>query len=75
MALLGKILQALAAAVPAFLAWLERRQAAKSQAEAEARRAAVRDDPGSAWVRKFNSQANPSSDSGAPGLDQPDGHK
>lgn len=69
MALLGKILQALAAALPAFLAWLERRQAAKEQAEAETRRAAVRDDPADAWLRKFNSQANPDA-SGQAGTDQ-----
>ena len=69
MALLGKVLQALAAVVPAFLAWLERRQADKAQAEAEARRAAVRDDPVSAWLRKFNSQAGPGP-ADPPGTDQ-----
>ena len=69
MALLGKILQALAAVVPAFLAWLERRQATKAQAEAEARRAAVRDDPVGEWVRKFNSQAGPDP-ADPPGTDQ-----
>ena len=69
MALLGKILQVLAAVVPAFLAWLERRQAAKEQADAEARRAAVRDDPAGEWLRKFNIQANPDA-SGQTGTDQ-----
>ena len=69
MALLGKVLQALAAVVPAFLAWLERRQADKAQAEAEARRAAVRGDPVSAWLRKFSGQANPGP-ADPPGTDQ-----
>ena len=69
MALFGKILQILAAAVPVFLAWLERRQAEKEQAEAEARRAAVRHDPVSAWLRKFNSQAGPDP-ADPPGTDQ-----
>lgn len=71
MALFGKILQILAAAAPAFLAWLERRQVEKEQAEAEARRATVRDDPAAAWLRKFNSQAN-SNPADPAGTDQPD---
>ena len=70
MALFGKILQILAAAAPAFLAWLERRQVEKKQAEAESRRAAVRNDPAAAWLRKFNSQANPGP-ANPPGTDQP----
>ena len=64
MALLAKILTALASALPSFLAWLDKRRAEKEQAEAQARAAAVRADPAAEWLRKFNSQANPGSDSG-----------
>ena len=69
MALFAKILQILAAAVPALLDWWNKRQADRAQAEAEARRAAVRDDPADAWLRKFNSQANPGH-ADPPGTDQ-----
>ena len=54
MALLGKIITALAAIIPALLDWWTKRKAAETQAEIEARNAAIRDDPGSAWVHKFN---------------------
>lgn len=74
MALLGKILQILAAAVPALLEWWRKHEAAREQTEAEARRAAVRDDPTPAWMRKFNSRANPDASNQA-GTDQPDGDK
>ena len=69
MALLAKIIEVLAAAVPALLDWWSKRQADQAQAEAEARRAAVRDDPVSAWLRKFNSQAGPNP-ADPPGTDQ-----
>ena len=68
-----KILAALASALPSFLAWPDRRRVEKERAEAEARAAAVRADPAAAWLRKFNSQANPGSDSGQAGTDQPGG--
>ena len=72
MAIIFKIIQALAAAVPALLNWWAQRKAAESQAEAEARVADIRRDPAGEWLRKFNSQANPDgSASGAPGADQP----
>ena len=78
MALFGKILQILAAAAPAFLAWLERRQVEKKQAEAESRRAAVRNDPAAAWLRKFGGKQpgagdDNASDTPAPG--EPDRHQ
>ena len=69
MALLAKIIQILAAAVPALLDWWNKRQADQAQVEAEARRAAVRNDPVSAWLRKFNSQADPGP-ADPPGTDQ-----
>ena len=74
MALLGKIIQALAAIIPAVLDWWAKRKAAEKQAEAETRVADIRADPGPEWVRKFNSQAN-SGDNPAdpPGTDQPKG--
>ena len=67
-----QIMQAAAALLPRLLgwllawlpAWLERRRVEKERAEAEARAAAVRADPAAAWLRKFNSQANPGGDSG-----------
>ena len=76
MGVVGKILQILAAALPALLDWWSRRKAEQSQAEAEARVADIRREPGSEWMRKFNSQANPDGNaSGAPGADQPDNDK
>ena len=74
MAVFGKILQILAAIIPAVLDWWSRRKAAEKQAEAETRVADIRRDPGNEWLRKFNSQANPDGNSsGAPGADQPKG--
>lgn len=76
MGAIGKILQILAAALPALLDWWARRKAAQSQAEAETRVADIRRDPAGEWLRKFNSQANPNGNSsGAPGADQPDNDK
>ena len=66
-----KILAALASALPSFLAWRDRRRVEKERAEAEARAAAVRADPAAAWLRKFNSQANPGGDSGQAGVAEP----
>ena len=77
MALLGKILQALAAAVPAFLAWLERRQAAKSQAATADRVADVRADPGAAWMHKFGAadqQPGDNDPADQAGTEQPQDH-
>ena len=72
MAIIFKIIRALAAAVPALLDWWARRKAAESRAEAEARVADIRREPGLEWVRKFNSRANPDGElSGAPGADEP----
>ena len=70
-----KILAALASALPSFLAWRDRRRVEKERAEAEARAAAVRADPAAAWLRKFNSQANPGGPAGKAGTDQPGGDK
>ena len=77
MALLGKIISALIAALPAVLDWWQRRQAVKAQADAQDRVDAVRNEPAAAWLRKFNEQANPGSGNApdAPGSNQPDGHK
>ena len=55
MALLGKIIQALAAIIPAVLDWWAKRKAAEKQAEAETRVADIRRDPKSAWMRDFGS--------------------
>ncbi len=72
MAVIGKILQALAAIVPFVVEWWAKRKAAQSQAEAETRVADIRRDPGFEWMRKFNSQAAPDvNSSGAPGPDKP----
>lgn len=76
MALLGKIIQSLAAIIPAVLDWWAKRKAAEKQAEAETRVADIRRDPGNEWLRKFNSQANPDGNSsGAPGAGEPDDDK
>ena len=56
MALPGKIILALIAALPAVLDCWQRRQAARGQAETEARVAAIRSDPAAAWLRKFGGQ-------------------
>ena len=64
MALLGKIIQALAAIIPAVLAWLDKRKAAQEQAAAQDRVDAVRDDPGAAWMRKFGPDGQLSPDDG-----------
>ena len=57
MALLGKILTALAAIIPAVLDWWAKRQAAQAKAakaaDAAADADAVRDDNKSAWLRDF----------------------
>lgn len=76
-ALLSKIIQALAAALPALVAWWEHRQAAKAQAEAKTRVADIRRDPGAQWVRAFGGE-QPGTDTTAPGqagTDQPDADK
>ena len=75
MVLLSKIIQALAAALPALISWWERRQAAKAQAEIEARNADIRREPAGEWLHKFNSQANPGGGANQAGADQPDGDK
>ena len=76
MAVVAKIIQALAAIIPFIVEWWAKRKAAKSQAESEARVADIRANPGSEWLRKFNSQANPDGNSsGAPGADEPRGDK
>ena len=75
MALLGKIISALIAALPAVLDWWRQRQTAKNQAEAEARVAAIRSDPAAAWLRKFNEQASPGAASDQTSTDQPDADK
>ena len=72
MGVVGKILQILAAALPALLDWWSRRKAEQSQAEAEARVADIRRDSAGEWLRKFNSQDNPDGNTtGAPGADKP----
>lgn len=76
MGAIGKILQILAAVLPALLDWWSRRKAAEKQAEAETRVADIRRDHGNEWLRKFNSQANPDGNSsGAPGAGEPDDDK
>ena len=75
MGIILKVIQALAAALPALISWWERRQAAKAQAEAQARADAVRADPGAEWMRKFNAQANPGGAPNQAGVDQPGDHK
>ena len=71
-ALLPRLLGWLLAWLPAWLlAWRDRRRVEKERAEAEARAAAVRADPAAAWLRKFNSQANPGGDSGQAGVAEP----
>lgn len=74
MAAILKILSALAAIIPSLLDWWQRRQAAKAQAETEARVADIRSDPANAWMRKFNEQANPDSTANKAGPDQPAKH-
>lgn len=78
MALLGKIISALIAALPAVLDWWRQRQTARNQAEAEARLAAIRSDPAAAWLRKFGGKQpgagdDNASDTPAPG--EPDRHQ
>ena len=81
MRIILQIMQAAAALLPRLVgwllawlpAWLERRRVEKERAEAEARAAAVRADPAAAWLRKFNSQANPGGPAGKAGTDQPGG--
>ena len=78
MALLGKIISALIAALPAVLDWWQRRQVAKAQAETETRVAAIRSDPAAAWLRKFGGKQpgagdDNASDTPAPG--EPDRHQ
>ena len=76
--IISKVIQVLAAALPALLSWWEGRKAQQAQAAFEDRVADVRADPAGAWLRKFNSQANPGDNSGdnsgASGADQPDDH-
>ena len=78
MALLGKIISALIAALPAVLDWWQQRQTARKQAEAETRVAAIRRDPAAAWLRKFDGQ-QPGADSDSapdmPSPGEPDGHQ
>lgn len=64
MALLGKIITALAAIIPALLDWWTKRKAAETQAEIEARNAAIKCDPAGELQRKFNpaGQQQPDSD-------------
>ena len=76
MAVVAKIIQALAAIIPLITEWWAKRKAAQDKASVEARNADIRDEPGPGWVRKFNSQANPDGNSsGAPGADEPRGDK
>ena len=73
----AKILTALAAALPAFLDWWAKRQAAKEQAAAQDRVAAVRDDPGPEWMRKFGAADKQHGDdkpADKAGPDQPQDH-
>ena len=72
MGVVAKILTALAAILPIVAEWWAKRRAAQEQAETEARVADIRDDPGDAWVRKFNAadrERNGSADQ--TGVDQP----
>ncbi len=78
MQLVLKILAALVSALPTFLDWWNKRQAAQKQAEIEIRNADIDADPGSAWLRKFNSRAEPDDkavDDKQAGVDQSDGDK
>lgn len=73
MAAIAKIISALAAILPALVAWWAKRQAAREQAEAAARVADIRREPADAWVRKFNAAGEQRNDSaGKAGPDQPD---
>ena len=57
MAIILKLLQTLAALIPAFLSWREKQDAAQRKTEAEERSASVRHDPASQWLRGFNPDA------------------
>lgn len=80
MAIILKLLQALAAFVPAILSWWGEQKAAQQKTEVEERIAAMRHDPASLWLRGFNPDAARSGpDAGrgaaASGPDQSDSHK
>ena len=75
MGTLLKIIQTLAAAIPALLDWWQQRQDAQAREKAADRVADIRRDPAAEWLRKFNSQTKPGADpAGTAGPDQPDGH-
>lgn len=54
MAVVAKILQALAAIIPLIAEWWAKRKAAQDKASVEARNADIRDEPGPEWVHKFD---------------------
>ena len=77
MGVVAKIVQALAAILPAIVEWWAKRQAAKEQAAADARRADVRADPGAEWMRKFGAADKQHGDdkpADKAGPDQPQDH-
>lgn len=74
LSIVSKLIQALAAALPTLLSWWDRRQAAKAQAEAEARVADIRANPGPAWMHEFNDQTKTDA-ADKTGADKSDGDK
>ena len=72
MATLLKIIQSLAAAIPAVLNWWQQRESAQARDAAAARVADIRREPADEWLHKFNSQQNPGGHAAdTPGPDQP----
>ena len=64
MALVLKLLSALVAALPTFLDWLSKRQAAQAREEVLERVNTVRDNPANAWMQRFG-KSKPESDGGS----------